>query len=110
MDTKQFVSLIVLGRNILNRWLFSGSNPEDLDMNYNFEAHGDAELIERTARRLGLDPEDEEVWALVKVGYQETLTREIEGTRDELVGVNLYDRPATQEWPCPKWVDRGEKK
>jgi hypothetical protein len=74
-------------------------------MNYNFEAHGDTELIERTARRLGLDPEDEEVWALVKVGYQETLTREIEGKGNELVGVDYL-----QLFPLPKWIDRGEKR
>jgi hypothetical protein len=100
MNTNQFIDLIVLGENICNRWLASGLDPELLDfaIDYDFDGTLDYFKIKKTALELGLEPGDSDVLKLVKAGCQGTLERERAGTRDELVGVDLYDRPTPQEW------------
>jgi hypothetical protein len=112
MDTKQFIELLILGENICASWLASDLDPELLEfaIDWDFNSSSDYFKIKKTALDLGLELGDSNVLKLVKAGCQGTLERERNGTRDELVGVDLYDRPATQEWPLPKWIDRGEKK
>jgi hypothetical protein len=73
MNTKQIKKLETAGREILDGWLDSGSEPEDLDFDYGFTAPGDAELIKARAVALGLDPEDSEVWEAVRAGYRKAL-------------------------------------
>ena len=72
MTKRQIAELTKTGKAIANFWL---NETGKLDPNYQFTAEGDHMMVAELAEELALNMDDdkvfEEVWSVVKAGYQE---------------------------------------
>lgn len=78
MTYKQEDLLYAVGQQIAKAWINAGIPALEMDMDYQFEAVGDNDLVCDTCESAGVDIDQEwnDVWGAVRAGYQDVLLKE----------------------------------